>query len=97
MTNIAGKDTKKALAVPRAPAAKAGQVFTGQTFRRLRLTAGDRPFAVVVVDTETDRASGWLMVDPAADAEDPFLKECGVQAADRKKPCYITVPTDLVR
>lgn len=84
---------------PRAPskAASSAQVYVGQTFRKLRLAAGERPFAVVAVDPERDTASGWLMVDPQQDAEDPLLKELGVQAADRKKPCYITVPTDRVK
>jgi len=72
-------------------------VFVGQTFRKFRLLAGDRPFAVVSVDVAADQASGWLMVDPTQDAEDPFLKQVGIQAADRKRPCYITVPTDRLK
>lgn len=84
-------------AAPAAPRAKPAEVYVGQTFRRLQLQAGLRPFAVVSVDTDADRASGWLMVDPRADAEDPLLKEAGIQAADRQKPCYITVPTDWLK
>lgn len=74
-----------------------GTVLVGQTFRKLKLTAGWRPFAVVAVDTDNDRASGWVMVDPSQDAEDPLLKTQGIQAADRKRPCYITVPTDWLK
>jgi hypothetical protein len=74
-----------------------GTVFVGQTLRKIRLAAGERPFAVVSVDTEADRASGWLFVHPDQDADDPLLKELGVQAADRRKPCYITVSTNLVK
>jgi hypothetical protein len=84
----------KARGTPRAPA---NTVYPGQTFRRLQLTAGMRPFAVVAVDTATDRASGWVMVDPHQDGEDPLLKAQGIQAADRKRPCYITVPTDWLK
>lgn len=80
-----------------APRARVGEVYVGQTFRKLRLAAGERPFAVVTVDTEKDTASGWLLVDPLADAEDPLLKQLGIQSADRRKPCYITVSTNLVR
>jgi len=72
-------------------------VLVGQTFRQLRLEAGLRPFAVVVVDTDKDLASGWLFPDPWQDGNDPILRDLGVQAADRRRPCYITVPTDLVR
>lgn len=80
------------------PKARPGaQVYVGQTLRKIRLTAGERPFAVVSVDPEADTASGWLMVDPVADAEDGLLKALGVQAADRRRPCYITVRTDLVK
>lgn len=79
------------------PSKPGSGVFVGQTFRKLRLAGGERPFAVVVVYPETDKAAGWLFPDPAVDGNDPFLKECGIQAADRLKPCYITVPTDLVR
>lgn len=73
------------------------QILVGQTFRKLQLTAGLRPFAVVAVDVERDTVSGWLLLDPTADSEDPFLKEQGIQAADRKRPCYITVPTDMLK
>lgn len=72
-------------------------IYVGQTFRTLQLKAGPRPFAVVVVDVENDRASGWLMLDPQADRDDPLLKEAGIQAADRQKPCYITVRTDQLK
>jgi hypothetical protein len=72
-------------------------VYVGQTLRKIRLAAGERPFAVVCVDLTADRASGWLFVDPVADENDPLLRELGVQAADRRKPCYITVPTDMIR
>lgn len=87
------RGTKPAL----RPRAADSQVYVGQTFRRLQLAAGVRPFAVVSVDTDADRASGWLMVDPDADGSDPLLKELGVQAQDRRKPCYITVPTDWLK
>lgn len=90
-TNTAG--TKRP--APRTP--KPSQVYTGQTFRKLRLIAGERPFAVVSVDTDADTASGWVFPDPRLDAEDPLLREAGVQAADRRKPCYITVPTDWLK
>lgn len=94
-----GNTAKPASRPSTAPSRAAARedVYVGQTFRMLRLTAGVRPFAVVVVHTDAGRASGWLMVDPQADAEDPLLKELGVQAADRKKPCYITVPTDWLK
>jgi hypothetical protein len=72
-------------------------VYVGQTFRKLRLSAGERPFAVVFVDVSLDRASGWLFPDPAVDGDDTLLKELGVQAPDRRKPCYITVPTNWLR
>lgn len=71
--------------------------YVGQTFRKIQLTAGWRPFAVVSVDTAACWASGWVMVDPQADGEDPLLKQQGIQAADRKRPCYITVPTDMLK
>ena len=87
--------TKAGRPVPRAPATN--QVFVGQTLRKVRLVAGERPFAVVSVDTEADRASGWLFIDPVADANDPLLRELGVQAQDRRHPCYITVSTNLVK
>ena len=73
------------------------EVLVGQTFRKLKLEAGWRPFAVVRVDVERDRASGWLFVDPDLDANDLLLREQGIQAAARRQPCYITVPTDLVK
>lgn len=82
---------------PRPSRPGSGVLVGERTFRQLKLQAGLRPFAVVAVDPERDRASGWLMPDPAADAEDPLLKELGVQAQDRRKPCYITVPTDWLR
>jgi hypothetical protein len=72
-------------------------VYVGQTFRTIRLDAGVRPFVVVCVDTITDRASGWLFIDPQADANDPLLREQGIQAAARRQPCYITVATDQVK
>ena len=82
---------------PAPKATKPGEVFVGQTLRKIRLAAGERPFAVVSVDTATDRASGWLFVNPQEDGNDPLLKELGVQADARLKPCYITVSTNLIR
>lgn len=86
--------------VPKARPTKPGTPFAvviPQTLLKLKLTNGVRPFAVVTVDTNADRASGWVMVDPHADSEDPLLKAQGIQAADRKRPCYITVPTDWLK
>ena len=88
-TNTAGTKGKS----PNRP----GGVLIGQTFRMLRLEAGLRPFAVVSVDTDNDRASGWVFPDPWQDGNDPILRDLGVQAADRRRPCYITVPTDSLR
>lgn len=82
---------------PRPSRPGSGVLVGERTFRQLKLSAGLRPFAVVTVDTDKDRASGWLMPDPTVDGEDPLLKELGVQAQDRRKPCYITVPTDWLR
>lgn len=81
----------------RATASSDARVYVSQTLRKIRLAAGERPFAVVSVDTAADTASGWLFVDPAADADDPLLKSQGLQAADRRRPCYITVSTNLVK
>lgn len=81
--------------VPRP--ARPADVYVGQTLRTLQLTGGPRPFAVVVVHTDIDRASGWLFPDPGVDGADPYLKELGIQAADRLKPCYITVPTSRLK
>jgi len=72
-------------------------VLVGQTFRKILLQAGWRPFAVVSVDTDRDLASGWLFPDPDADMADPLLKQLGIQAADRRRACYITVRTDLLK
>lgn len=91
-TNIAGTKGKPA---PRVRPAT--EILVGQTFRKLRLSAGWRPFAVVSVDTSSDRASGWLFLDPERDAHDEFLRQQGIQAAARRQPCYITVPTDLIK
>lgn len=74
-----------------------GDAYVGQTFRTIQLQAGPRPFAVVVAHTENETASGWLFPDPTQDGADPLLKECGVQAADRLRPCYITVPVSLLK
>lgn len=94
----AGSSTTTNTAGTKGTKARGGaQLLVGQTFRKLKLTAGERPFAVVSVDTEADTASGWLMLDPVADGQDQLLKELGVQSADRLRPCYITVRTDLVR
>lgn len=93
-TSTAG--TKPGTPAPRAPA-RPNTVYVGQTFRTLHLAGGPRPFAVVCVDPDADRASGWLMVNPEQDGEDPYLRELGIQAADRRKPCYITVPTDRLK
>ena len=95
MTMSTATTKTPAKAVPKARANN--QVYVGQTLRKIRLTAGERPFAVVSVDPDADTASGWLMVDPQADAEDGLLKSLGIQAADRRRPCYITVGTDLVK
>lgn len=92
MTSTRGTSAARAGREPR-PA----DVYVGQTFRTLQLQAGPRPFAVVVVHTDVDRVSGWLMPDPRTDGADPLLKELGIQAADRLRPCYITVPVDLLK
>lgn len=83
---------------PRArPSARSEDVYVGQTLRTLPLTAGPRPFAVVVAHTDTETASGWLFPDPVQDGADPLLKELGVQSQDRLKPCYITVPVKRLK
>ena len=81
----------------RPETAARADILLEPTLRKIQLDHGLRPFAVVSVDPDRDRASGWLSVDPIADSADSLLKSLGVQAADRQKPCYITVPTDLVK
>lgn len=88
-TNTAG--TKK-------PAAKhPNTILVGQTFRKVALESGMRPFAVVEANVDDDTASGWLFPDPKLDGNDPLLRALGIQAEDRRRPCYITVRTHLVK
>lgn len=100
MTSVGSFTTMSTASTKRPAAKKAGgspPVYVGQTFRKVRLSAGERPFVVVSVDTDRDTASGWLFPDPSQDGEDLLLKELGIQSADRKRACYITVATDLVK
>ena len=59
------------------------------------LAAGPRPFLVVNSDPVT--TSGWLFLDPDLDGPDPVLREAGLTAQQRQQPCYLHVPTALLR
>lgn len=60
-----------------------------------RLAGGLRPFLAFHRDAAPDRGWwGWIFPDPHVDGGDLLLREAGIPAADRWRPCYLLVPLD---
>jgi hypothetical protein len=77
---------------------------TGRRPRYARLAAGKRPFLAVTEETFEVPAEpgvtyskgwhGWLHPHPGVDDADPLLRESGLQAEQRRSPCFLFVPAD---
>jgi hypothetical protein len=61
------------------------------------LAAGERPFIAVDWREAEKKYAGWVYINPAADAEDPWLRAQGLNAEERRRPCYCVVAAGDVR